>query len=116
MGWTRSNRTGTSPRRGGTSPGAASTRAPSPSLDEGDVTPMNPRNRIAAVGVVAAGALLLAGCATSGSGENDSESEPQEVSTEITDEEVNLVLAYVDDRSEERRVGRECGSRCEQQH
>jgi len=58
---------------------------------------MNPRNRIAAVGVVAAGALLLAGCATSGSGENDSESEPQEVSTEITDEEVNLVLAYVDD-------------------
>src|SRR5690625_7083275 len=58
---------------------------------------MHPRNRIAAVGVVAAGALLLAGCATSGSGENDSESEPQEVSTEITDEEVNLVLAYVDD-------------------
>src|SRR5690625_3565484 len=58
---------------------------------------MNARNRFAALVPVAAGALLLAGCATSGSGENDSESEPQEVSTEITDEDVNLVLAYVDD-------------------
>ncbi|WP_277050459.1 ABC transporter substrate-binding protein [Ruania albidiflava] len=58
---------------------------------------MNPRIRIAALAPVAASALLLAGCATAGSGENDSESEPQEVSTEITDEDVNLVLAYVDD-------------------
>src|SRR5699024_4975883 len=70
---------------------------PHPPLTKEMSPPMNPRNRIAAVGVVAAGALLLAGCATSGSGENDSESEPQEVSTEITDEDVNLVLAYVDD-------------------
>lgn len=58
---------------------------------------MNPRRSTAAIGMIAAGALLVAGCATSGSGENESESEPQEVSTEITDEEVTLVLAYVDD-------------------
>lgn len=53
------------------------------------------RFRIAVLSV--AGALALAGCATSGSEDSENQNDKQEISTDIQDEDVTLTLAYVDD-------------------
>ncbi|GAA4425867.1 hypothetical protein GCM10023169_24000 [Georgenia halophila] len=58
---------------------------------------MNVPIRRAGVGVLATVALALTGCATSGSGDGNDQTEPTEVSDEITDEPVTLRLAYTDD-------------------
>lgn len=58
---------------------------------------MNTRSRRAGLGLATAATLILAGCATAGSGDNGTDETPQEVSTEIPDEDLTLRLAYTDD-------------------
>ena len=58
---------------------------------------MSTRIRMAGTGLVAAVALALAGCATLGSGSTERDDAPQEISTDIPEEDITLRLAFTDD-------------------
>jgi raffinose/stachyose/melibiose transport system substrate-binding protein len=49
------------------------------------------------LGVISVAMFVLAGCVTAGSNDGDDQEDRQEVSDEITDEEVTLRLSYTDD-------------------
>ena len=49
------------------------------------------------IGLWAVSMFVLAGCVTAGTSDGETENDEREVSTEITDEEVTLRLAYTDD-------------------
>lgn len=58
---------------------------------------MKRRIHMPGIALLATATLVLASCATAGTGGNDNQTSPDEVSDEITEEDVTLRLAYTDD-------------------